>query len=310
MSKTGKSEKVSELSMPKINFKNFGLTQSLIKAYRECPRKFLIKINRYRTTTIKRALLYGSLIHHLLAEVLKGKDIKDIDNWMVDFKKKQDKNYKIEEGLFEELCGMAAAIIPAYVKYYGKDIKRRNWIEIEKRMTNTKGYRISLDSKLDGIYELTKDNLWQIEHKTMGRINEENLLYALSMDFQTQYYDLTTNTICKGCLYDIIRTPQLRRRQNDTLRDFTKRISEDIEKRPEFYFMQFEIKFNNRSRKIFRAQVQSIVNQINKAMERDQFIPNTCSCMSKGQACEYLEACAKDDLSILTKQKYISPELI
>lgn len=315
MNRTGK---VSELSVPKINFKNFGLTQTLIKAYRECPRKFLLKINKYRTSTIKKSLLYGGLIHHLLAEVLKSDrfSIDNIDNidsclnkWMLDYKKEQDKNYKIDEVLFEELCGMAAAIIPAYIEYYFKDIKRRNWIAIEKQATLNKGYKLLLNSKLDAIYELTKNSFWMVEHKTMGRINGENLIYALSMDFQTQYYDLTSDNLCKGCLYDIIRTPQLRRRQNDSLRDFTKRVGDDISKRPEFYFMQFEIKFNNRSRKIFRAQIEHIVNQIRKAMEKDQFIPNICSCMSKGQACEYLEACAKDDLSVLTKQKYISPEL-
>ena len=83
------------------------------------------------------------------------------------------------------------------------------------------------------------------ETKTKGQINQTAIRDQLKADLQTLIYVTTAmiefGEMPKKVMYNVVRRPQLKRKQNEGLNDFLKRIKADVIKRPKFYFMRWNV---------------------------------------------------------------------
>jgi len=177
----------------------------------------------------------------------------------------------------------------------------------------TDGKHFKLRGMVDGVYTPQTTN-WLLEHKTMGKIDEDAVLYSLMMDFQVQFYDLLVGAKhgidLSGCLFDVIRTPQLRRKVSENLGDFIARVTADVEKREEFYFMQWEVKFGKRDRAKFADKVALIEDRMWATYTGEApIVRNTTACRTPARVCPFLKNCASDCTDGLCQQKYSHPEL-
>lgn len=110
-------------------------------------------------------------------------------------------------------------------------------------------HTINLTGMRDGEYRIKKKNrrgkLGLRETKTKGSINKDELIQALKTDAQVMFYlfsmYLEYEEYPVECDYNVIRRPALRQRNNESLREFSKRIQEDAEKRLDFYFWRATI---------------------------------------------------------------------
>lgn len=311
-------EKVSELKVPSDYSPTCqGCTNTMLGCYLTCEQKFMFRLNRLRPEgPTKGALLFGGLVHHVLARVLVDATkvtnlMHALNGWMEEYRKKEEKNYKIDRQEFENYCGFVEALIPGYLRVYKRELTARTFTYIEQHMEAMGSY-FKWRGKVDALYTPVK-TLWLLEHKTMGRVDEEGILFALMMDSQLRIYDMLVEanvTALDGCLFDVIRTPQLRRKQNEPLVDFTARVRDDVQARPEHYFKQWEVKIGKRERAQFMAKLGQIEDRMMRLVSgEDKPLQNTYVCRTPARQCEYLANCATDSTRGLVQQKYVHPEL-
>jgi hypothetical protein len=87
-----------------------------------------------------------------------------------------------------------------------------------------------------------KKELWLQENKTKGQVDMYMIQNTLNQDLQTMIYSYALAHLkgpVSGVLYNVIRRAQLRIRVNESHKDFIARVGDDIEKRPDFYFIRW-----------------------------------------------------------------------
>lgn len=311
--------KVSELGMPTTRVfdpLHHGITQSWITAYMTCEQKFIYAIHKLVPEGAQKgAYIFGGLMHHLLAKIEGPKGVPanlKIDSAIEEYGDKVRRNGVMDEVQFETYAGFATALLPVYLERYKRVLKTRDYHMVEEN-AEAVGRHFKLRGMVDGVYTPQTTN-WLLEHKTMGKIDEDAVLYSLMMDFQVQFYDLLVGESHKidlsGCLFDVIRTPQLRRKVNETLGDFIKRVTADVKKREDFYFMQWEVKFGKRDRSRFQQKVDLIEKRMWATYRGDApIVRNTSACRTPARVCPFLKNCASDCTDGLCQQKFSHPEL-
>lgn len=310
-----KVNKVDKLVKP-INYslEKQGLTQSLISNYLTCRKKFLLKIHGYKKQESVN-VLFGNIIHAVIAEIYKTKNTESdfIDSEIDKYINSLSDNFINENAeIIEQKSGLAFATLTEYSEHYKKDIQKNKFDRIEEEIkVNFSG--VNLRCKIDGMYLDKNKKRWQIEHKTMSQINEDNLFDRLSFDFQDLFYlicgEMYYSEPCSGVLQDIIRQSKSKIHKKETLKDYIKRIKTDIKNRPEYYFIQFEIPFTKRDKENFKKQLIMILNSIGRDLHLNKpeaFFKNSFAC-DKPFRCEYLEGCSRN-LNNYYKDK-IFPEL-
>jgi len=316
-----KAVKIDTLKIGDYTLIHDGLSQGLIQAFCQCPRKFLFRINKWRKKKGKPGTLFGTIVHDVSDAVYSSGDSS------LDFIDKCIDEVLTREGQindFGELQGAKAfAVLVAYCKYYASDQKDNKFGEPEEVFSVEFGTReiyAKRKGKIDGqFYPVKTDKLWLLEKKTMGRIYEDDLMIYLNMDFQSLFYVIAKEDISgesvKGVLYDVIRNPGLKLKKGESLLDYIDRISDDIQLRPEHYFMRLEVPFKESDKNYFVNEVQRKTKDIFfkiKACEKDTpykvFYRNQSACRG-AFTCDFLEACSTGCLQGYEQGDTIFPEL-
>jgi hypothetical protein len=128
-------------------------------------------------------------------------------------------------------------------QWVGKEIPFEFYYELPN------GRKVLLKGKKDGVFNLNRqtEGKWLLENKTKGDIDEDGIRHGLKRDLQTGLYltalqHQSNGVVPKGFLYNVIRRTRLKPRVADTPKSFADRVQEDIQKRPEFYFMRWDVK--------------------------------------------------------------------
>lgn len=242
---------------PIWNLYEHGLTQGAISTFLDCRHQFWLKyVMGYRNKAKGGATAFGSAFHDILAHTQHsepGKKPKSLDVAVTDYMKSLS---TLTPNVQEETSCMLAqikAIIQLYNKRWEEDHATRTWLKREDtfRFNYTvqpedkyAAFNIPLRGRWDGVFE-KKKNIVLHETKTKGRIDEEGIAKSLPFDTQTMLYCLAIQRQLKlkpsGTCYDVIRNPQLKLKQNESTLDFVDRIASDIESRPDWYFIRFDV---------------------------------------------------------------------
>lgn len=305
------------------NLKEQGISQSLLTNW-ACRIKFILKLNRWSTIESGKNTYYGSIVHHILERVYK-KDAKtmpgkkDIRVWIDEYIGKHEKEMTIWTDNKSELAaGMCQVVMEKYCKYYASDFQ-----EIEVYAPETKFSVPFQNTILKGMRDLLfyykgKKEMCLMEHKTMGRVEEKVLLRRLRIDKQLFFY-VTASEESNGkkinqVLYNVIRKPQIKYDEKNTIVDFLKRLSDDIDSRPDFYFLRYPITITEKDKSIYKEQLK------NKLLDIEDFLhgklrvyreEDMCESAYNGSpyVCEYIDVCATGLLKGFIQQKSLFPEL-
>jgi len=297
-----------------------GITQSLMSSFLQCRQKFIYAINRMSSAKKTSTTNFGSIVHHGIAVLYSVKPhpvVSDIVGALRVYRKENAADLaRIDAQQVERDFAVAEVMLTKYISYYMSD-----WMEMRDRQPEEEinfspfdGSKIIGRCKIDGRYRDKANKKWLIEHKTKGRISEESLVKRLSFDPQNLFYLLADKRQTKeeaiGVLYNIIRNPQIKPKVNETLPDFCKRLTEDINTRPEFYFLRFEIPYTSIDKKRFENHLREIILDIERLTKGESAVYRNCYACDSPYSCEYLDACASNSFADYFQREKIFTELV
>jgi hypothetical protein len=303
-----KQKRVSELTFPPgFDVCKSGISQTQCKNFLECRVKWLLYVNGYVPVGGIPSTNFGTIFHALLAYAYKNQKgtIADIPVDKIFAEVAKENCLDVASQDFQDVTGMVLAVFFNYLNYYKKDFTSKKFLKVEQDSYATiNGFIRRV--KTDALFEDHRRKLWLMESKTRGKVNEENLALVLGMDFQALYSITTIEASLKrelvGVLYNVIRTPQLKRKEGESLQYFCDRIDNDIKGRPEWYFIRMEIVYTEKDKARFNeCEANGILSSMDCACRENLIYRNGFACAGQYRPCEMLSACSSDDLSLLKK---------
>jgi len=322
---------------PAYNFETDGVTQSLLDTFMRCRKASFWTLNRWQSRRISMPILFGNLFHYASEwyydRQVKGKKAKLSTAVQIAIERNEEdllplKNagpgiwYLEAEKELERAEAVLEVLFPAYIDHYAKKSKRIVWEAAEHEFNVPVEFkhprlgvpvRTRLRGKLDGVFYVKK-NLWINDIKTKSRLEEPYLLDLLTLDLQVSFYvmvaEIKYGTKLAGFQYDMVRRPELRLTQRETLSQYQQRIADDIKKRPVHYFKRPPITLNNEDRARFRGDLIELLAEFYDWKEG--LVPTyhrTCSCMTRYGPCRFLPLCARGDFTQFTQRNKFFPEL-
>lgn len=306
-----------------------GVTQSLLSMFLDCRQKARYYLEGWDSKYHSTALTHGSVGHGVLElayqDIMKAskpkpptrqKIMKYVKATETQWKKENPRPSKDAlEGL-EYSLALTETTLPVYFDFWKKDLKEIKWLGLEEKFVIPyklkDGRKTVIRGKKDGEFE--KNGLWLFESKFKSMISEGNLVDTLSFETQVLLYlwalNKTYKKIPEGVLYNIVRRTCLRQGKGESLTKFAKRVAQDIEKRPDFYFMRFEVAVDKSDLVEFEGRLEGMVTDFyNWWQGTAPHYKNTYQCLGKYGRCTYLPACGSKDFTSLQKRKAVFKEL-
>ena len=283
-----------------LSFKNFdikkGLTQSLLSNL-FCPKKTLYALNGYYLPEKEWKTNCGSIVHDALDVIYSSK--KAVTEQKIDKIIDEYKGNFVDDQQMEIDKAKAFALLAEYILFYEKDFTEKNFIYTEKKFdVDFRGYR--LRGKKDGLYLDKNCDIWLLENKTKGRIEEDVLLLKMPFDFQCQFYTLAEeierNKNIKGVLYNIIRNPGTKPHKDESLQQYTKRLRSEIQKNQEHYFKRYEIIYTKQDKDVFAYELALKLLELQSLLSGKKVPYKEQSACQAPYTCEYLRACSSKSL--------------
>lgn len=305
-----------------------GITQSLLSMWLSCRQKARIYLKGYERPFISQALMHGAIGHKVLelmyTDVMKGKinkipssktAKKYVDIVEKIWLKENPKANEYETQNLELCLGLVEAMIQPYFKHWRKDFIKVNWVSLEEKfqypITLPDGRKTVFRGKKDGVFN-PKTN-WLFETKFKALVNEVDMIDVLEMDFQVLSYLLTLikgNKYPKGCVYNVIRRPSLRKKQNESMTAFIKRCQEDMFSRPDHYFIRIPVFIEPELLISFREEFLAVITEFYDWYEgKAPHYKNPYECIGKYGRCPNIFVCSKGEYSGLRKRQNVFTEL-
>lgn len=234
-----------------------GITQTLLGHFLQCREQFRLRwLEGWRPSETTEALDFGSAFHDCLAQVHQhGRSPRDA---MTQYKRSIGigKMTLRERQELESTLGQVLILLEAYQKEWSRFDSTTEWVAREKSfnfgftvntsMLVNNPTPVNLRGKWDGVFRSGKGcPLRILETKTKSRIDEDGIQDSLPFDLQTMFYayaaQCTFGERVGGILYDVVRRPQLRQKQDESLPDFLARVAKDVELRRDFYFFRWDV---------------------------------------------------------------------
>ena len=234
------------------------LSASSITNFLKCQRAFYYSnILRIEKIEKSEALNFGSAFHKVLEARLKGADLEDA----LKFVKGENLNEQQQSILIELARGY-------YFRYKEDPLFCADFqpeLSYNKRTPGV--YKMCDVGTIDGYGRLEDNRFCLLEHKTTSDSISPDSEYWQRLQFNIQilnYVDILNQYKMPLHLvvYDVIKKPGLRVRQNENLENFQKRLKKDIESRPDFYFARREVPILSDSLAEFRSLKTEIIKQI------------------------------------------------
>lgn len=291
------------LNLPKVySPKIEGISQSLLKDYMICPRRFVLAANRYAQPETKN-LVFGTFFHALLEiHYMEHRPLEKGD--AAAFTDAYDFPKTITAEDAEYMRAVGYVLYEAYAARYRDDFK---YAIIPEHVFDVKadgGYR--LRGKMDGIWKAAPD-VWLLETKTKSQIGEEGLQKRLALDWQSLFYMLAywyeNKKMPRGVIYNVVRFPQ--RSVAGGYPAFTAALRKDIAAKPDYYFMRWNTEFTMDDIGKFAKE---LIAKLNELAARKVWYRNECSCDVYG-GCPFVNYCATGSLDGLRRKSKLFEEL-
>jgi PD-(D/E)XK nuclease superfamily protein len=181
----------------------YSVSQSKIKCWRECRKKFEYRYTQeIERKRIPQPLVRGRIIHNMIEAALKGKN--PWDAWRA-AKKLYAKLFREEQEEYGDLIGDLQRLMTGYFDWYKRDpiqpilVKgQRAEIEFEVKLMP----EINLKGKIDQFGRTKDGRKWLIDHKSVKQLPEGDIVYS---DIQTVLYVWADLTPVNGIAYNYIR---------------------------------------------------------------------------------------------------------
>lgn len=247
-----------------------GITYSGLSTWEACQEQFALKyIDGLSPKSISIPLEFGNITHFGLQYQWKfsspQETIQNVTNQYRIWRSKTLLNNS-EQDTLALLCGMADVTFPLYCEYWDADDKHIDWIGREAKfdvpyevMTPEGPRQVRLRGMRDGLFRVN-NILGLFETKTKSKISESEIRDGLKADMQTLFYCFVTwlemGEAPQTVKYNIIRRADTYRRGKGTEPTpvYLKRIKEDIQGRPDFYFMRFKADLMQRDLENFKKK--------------------------------------------------------
>ena len=156
--------------------------------------------------------------------------------------------------------------------------------------------------KIDGMATLRDGRTALVEHKTTGEDISPTAEYWTRLRFNGQLFLYVLAARAAGwdvdtVVYDVIRKPAIRQKQNETAEQFGERLAQDTAERPDFYFARREVAVLDSSLAEFEIQRDAICKMLLhcKAAARHAALPEqgwarNCNGMTC-RGCEFAGFC-------------------
>ena len=275
------------------------LTNTSAATFRACPRKFrnryVYRLARARQAT---ALRFGSAFHlgmevhgrglpllDPIAEATAGYEIcpdwADPTEWAVE-----------RETLRQLLAG--------HFWRYSKDdlsylaVEQSFEMPLVNPATGWSSHRFRLAGKIDGVVQLPDGRLAVLEYKTAGEDIGPSGEYwpRLRCDGQISLYLLAARSMgfdAAAVLYDVTRKPTIRLRKGETPEEYSQRLYEDIDDRPDYYYQRREIPRLEDELAEFKSELWQQAHAIGEATRHDRWY-RSVSKITCGN-CEFSQLC-------------------
>lgn len=305
--KLPKSSKL--ITLPKnYDMQKDGITQSMISDF-FCRQHFVYSVNRwYDSSREISSFGFGSLVHEMLDKLYNHNNTSDkmLEYWI------DRHDFRIEYSKEIELIkAKACVLLTEYKRYYESDFNEKKFTNIENTFdVNFRGYK--LRGKIDGRYKIKSSN-WLMEHKTKGRIDEQELLLMLSFDFQNLFYitadEIRTGESIKGVLYNIIRNPGSKLLKGERLHTYQERLRKEVQKNPGHYFLRFEIAYTEEDKRYFKYELANLLWEIDQFLKGKLLIYKNRLLCHGAWRCEFLNACGNGTMAGYSKKRKLFEEL-
>jgi hypothetical protein len=309
--------------MNRYDPKRDGVTQGLLGTFMACRRKAQLTLNRWSSMRLSMPLFFGTAFHYACEfhyeHLTRRKPVPGKASVL--FAERQARK-ELEQKTFvseqdEQNIELALSILevqfPAYVAFYQKADAKLNWLESENEFDVPHG-PMHLRGKIDGCFEAPGKKLWIKDTKTKARLEENSLLDLLTLDLQIGLYllasEIKSGRRVHGFQYDMVRRPELRLLQRETVGEFQNRVAADINKRPEHYFKRLNISLTKEDRARFLKDLLIVFTEFMSWCRGE--LPtyhNTSACMTRYGACMYLPICARNDYTGFKQRDVLYPEL-
>lgn len=304
-------------------------TSSSLKLFRKCKRKFFWKyIMRLRTLGRDKNLLIGSGFHHALGQWYRGRrsSMQPIAERMVQ-QMTADAALSVDYVSQADYDDMMKAMttftgmVVGYERIYNAD--RHNWRFdrdlIEKRFVVDCG-RFCYSGKIDLVMRRREGSSRRtlVEHKTTSKIRTD-YIRRLPIDTQCRGYVFGAieglGVPVDEVLYDVVAKCKLRRKTNETIDAFNKRIAETYASEPDRWFYREMLPFHRESLESFKYDLHQTHKEYEKIIapltnpkltskERLQLLfeqvgpdnphawtPNDATCDEFFRVCPYIDLC-------------------
>lgn len=319
-----------------------GVTQSQIATWLECREKARLTIIEGLTSRgASRPFIHGNVMHGALDRqytymmTTPNPELKDavaavpryVDHAVKAWRKENTTAGSEALEILEEAAALSLVIHHFYIKHWWKDDTAITWKGVEEQFkvpinvwdSKGKSQIVWLVGKRDGEFEDKRKQPWLFETKNKGQFSAK-IGEVLPLDLQLGTY-LTSLTIQKKIFpkfvrYNLVRRPQEKRKQTETLRDFAERIGANIAKDPNHYFQRFDMELGKQELEQHMLGLEMRVQEFYRwwewSMERKgkmDLLWNGGACENKYGTCHALPVCANGDRGNHEVRSKVHPEL-
>lgn len=310
-----------------------GVSQSIIATWLECREKS--RLNTLRGLTplhASKPLSFGSLSHSVLASYYRGMKedrrplksaLEDFDDWVQDgvqeWQAEHPRRRPEDEEMIEEYAAILGVLHPRYFKKWRAKDEKMRILKVEEKFSvplkMKDGAIVPLVGKFDMVFKDENNHLVLKETKNKSRFGDAQI-DKLPMDLQLATYLVameTANDQPDRGLYDVIRRPGEKRKQDESLSDFADRLAKNIDKDPDHYFARFTVTFTPRERDEQRFRIERLVQEFYSWWKTEDH--STRDLLWNGGACDVfgpcqnLQVCANGDETGHRVRALVSPEL-
>jgi hypothetical protein len=314
-----------------------GVTFSVLTQFKACRELCRLSLNGWTAIQPSLPLIFGGVIHEVFHRVYADPQVKKlkrppstdrIHGYLTDitkeWRKENPKCLSIAIQHLEHTETMAAAILPIYFKHWHEDFTQIRWMEkglehefkipISGHVGRTP-WKTFLRGKMDGVFfKEVSDRPWLFETKTKGRIEEGALIDIMPFELQVNTYLIAlykmTGKIPAGVKYNILRRPQLRQKQQESLVQFGERIVADIHDRPDFYFIRMDMTVDMRDLDRAEQELMDLIGDFIMWWKgQSGHYKNSDHCENKYGTCHMLPICSRRDTAGFYQRDRVFVEL-
>jgi hypothetical protein len=229
-----------------------GVTQSAIGKFLQCPEQFSLEyIEGVTTTRFQIPLEFGSIWHLCLEHQFDGDATKTCERITREYREKKVPNLKVpaDREALDIALTQIRTIFPIYCDYWSKKDREITWVKREEKFrfphTLPSGKTIDLRGMRDGVFRNKNGTLGLFETKTKSNIDETAIADTIRSDMQTLLYCYSLQRDYgedpSNIIYNVVRRPGLKFRKDDTLPLYAERLAAEVNKKPDYYFIRWNI---------------------------------------------------------------------